>query len=107
VVAIIIAQIVAGALGLLLHMFYTKKFVGYEPLKQIKDLLIPPAIAACIVVVLFNALQAVTNNFYAFGLQIVSFSCIYLLSASITGRSEVKFFKELLSAGLGKRNSSE
>jgi O-antigen/teichoic acid export membrane protein len=107
VIAIIIAQIVAGLLGLLLHIFYTKKYVGYKLWKQMKDLMIPPAIMTGIVLILFNVLHGISNYFYAFGLQLISFSCIYLIAASIARRNEISFLKGLIMAGIGKKNIDE
>lgn len=107
VIAIIIAQIVAAVLGLLLHMFYTRKYVGYELWRQVKDLMIPPVITVGVVVVLSGLLQAVSNIFYAFALQVAAFTCLYLIIASITGRSEIKFLRELISAGLGKNKHDD
>ncbi len=107
VIAIIIAQVVAGILGLLLHIVYTKKYIGYAIWRQLRDLLVSPVIAIVAVAVLFFALQSISNIFYAFGLQVVSFTCLYLVLASITGRNEIKFLKELISAGFGKKNTDD
>ncbi len=107
VIAIIIAQVVAGALGLVLHMVYTKKYIGYALWRQMKDLMIPPVITVGVVAVSFGILQGMTNIFYVFTLQVISFSCLYLIIASITGRNEVNFLREIVSAGFGKKNNDE
>jgi O-antigen/teichoic acid export membrane protein len=104
--AIIIAQIIAALIGLLLHVWYSKKFIPYSLFNQLVDLFVPFVLCAGIVTALLALGGYVHSNIVLFFISTILIIGLYIGLTSLFGFSEIQSLKNLLKSGFLRNSNS-